>query len=95
MIAAQPSFSPVEEIRLYYYLEEHLINFMESYEYQAIFSSCTNPLSVQLRKTCFGYRTFKEFPVSRFIDKNGNRPFQIADINLKTATQVYENKYQL
>ncbi|KAG5680504.1 hypothetical protein PVAND_010011 [Polypedilum vanderplanki] len=92
MIAADVSLSQKDEIRVIYHLEEYLVEFMRSCEYRLIFAESTSPLTIQLRKICFDYRTFKEFPVNRYIDSQGNRIFQSADVNLKTFIQIYENK---
>lgn len=85
------SLTTIENIRLLYLMEKHLVDLMKASDYGIIFTSVTCPLSAQIHKSILNYKTIKEFPANRFADKFGNCPFGNAHDSIKTFVQIYQN----
>lgn len=91
MMGTSMSLSSIDNIRLIYMMEKHLIELMKDSDFKGIFSNTACPLNIHICKKIFGYTTLKEFPAKRFVDKNGERPFENVDDSVIKVIQIYEN----
>jgi hypothetical protein len=91
MMGTSTALNPEDNVRIILMMENHLLKVLKDKNFRAIVSINACPLNTQINKTIHGYKTVKEFPANRFIDKNGQRPFQQADDTVRACVQVFEN----
>lgn len=89
MMGTSTSFTPEENIRVVFMMEDHLIRLLSERNFKVIVAIESCSLNAQIHKSIHGYETVKEFQANRFINKNGQRPFESAADTLKTFVQVY------
>lgn len=91
MMGTSTSLNAEENIRVVSMMEDHLTRLVREKNFKAIVAIESCPINIQLHKSNAGYETVKEFQVNRYVDKNGQHPFQQAADTLKTCVQVYVN----
>jgi hypothetical protein len=91
MMGTSSALEPEDNVRIIFMMESYMLKLLRNKNFRAIVSINSCPLNTQINKTIHGYKTVKEFPANRFIDKHGQRPFQEAEDNVRACLQVYEN----
>lgn len=90
MMGTSTSLDAEDNVRVIYMMEEHLLKKLNQEKFKAIVSINACPLNTQINKSILGYKTVKEFSANRFVDKNGQRPFESAEDYIKACVQIYE-----
>lgn len=85
------ALSPEDNVHVIFMMENYLLKILRENGFKAILAVDACPLSTEINKTVLGYKTLKEFPANRFVDKTGQKPFVEADDYVKASVQIYEN----
>lgn len=91
MMGTSTSLDAEENIHIVLMMEDHLKTLLKEKNFKAIVAIETCPLNAQIHKSIHGYKAVMDFPANRYVDKNGQRPFQQAKDSVKACVQVYEN----
>lgn len=86
MMATSKTLSSAQNIQVMSFMEKEILRKAKDKNFKAIVTTNTNQLTQQIGEEVYGYKTLKEFQINRYVDKDGNRPFQQAKDITKTMT---------
>lgn len=86
MMGTAKTLSSTENIQVVNFMEQQVLKIAKEKGFKAIVTTNTNALTLQIDQTILGYTTLKEFPINRYVDRFGRRPFEEAEDDQKTVT---------
>lgn len=79
-----------DKIAIMGFIEENSISLAKSRGFTGMFTTNTNPLTQQLGKNVFGYKTLATLQLNQYVDKSGRKPFQKA-LDHYVAVAMYKD----
>lgn len=75
MMGTSEDLSPRDNIGVMAFMESEIIKVAQERGYTGFFTTNSNPLTMQIGQSVFGYETLKEVFIKKYEDKNGHYPF--------------------